>query len=460
MKKILLCAILMCGLHAGIRAQQITPFREGERAVFLGNSITDGGHYHSYVWLYYMTRFPYMHLEVFNAGIGGDTAADMYKRLDDDVFNRQPTTLLVTFGMNDTGYFEYNGPDAAAFGEKKYRECLENYRKIEARLKTLKDVHIVLIGSSPYDETAEIKDNTPFKNKNAVMKRVVEFQRESARENGWEFLDFNDPMVEITLREQAADPGFTLSGGDRIHPENDGHMVMAYLILKAQGFAGKEVAAMEIDAAKGSVLEARNCTIENLQRNRRELSFDYLAEALPYPLDTLPRGWGAKRPQANAARLVPFVEEMNREMLCVKGLKGDYALYIDEEKIGEWSARELAEGINLATMDNTPQYQQALQVMFLNEYRWEIERQFRDFAWMEFGFLQPRGLLYADNRKAVEAIDAEKEKDGWVMGHRGNYSQLMHEAVRNARIGEMKHLIEEIYKINKPQVHRISLRQL
>ena len=151
---------------------------------------------------------------------------------------------------------------------------------------------------------------------------------------------------------------------------------------------------------------------------------------------------------------------MNRETLCVKGLKGDYALYIDEEKIGEWSARELAEGINLATMDNTPQYQQALQVMFLNEYRWEIERQFRDFAWMEFGFLQPRGLLYADNRKAVEAIDAEKEKDGWVMGHRGNYSQLMHEAVRNARIGEMKHLIEEIYKINKPQVHRISLRQL
>ena len=26
--------------------------------VFVGNSITHGGHYHSFIWLYYMTRFP------------------------------------------------------------------------------------------------------------------------------------------------------------------------------------------------------------------------------------------------------------------------------------------------------------------------------------------------------------------------------------------------------------------
>ena len=53
---------------------------------FLGNSITDGGHYHSYIWLYYMTRFPDMPIRVFNGGIGGDTAYDMNKRLDGDIF--------------------------------------------------------------------------------------------------------------------------------------------------------------------------------------------------------------------------------------------------------------------------------------------------------------------------------------------------------------------------------------
>lgn len=458
MKRILIFTALLLGLCVGTQAQQVAPFKDGDRAVFLGNSITDGGHYHSYIWLYYMTRFPYMNVEVVNAGIGGDTAADLYKRLDDDVFNKRPTVLVVTFGMNDTGYFEYNQDGAEAFGESRYQTCYENYKKIEKRLQTLDNVRVVMLGSSPYDETAQI-ENTAFKGKNAVMQRVVEFQRKAAQENGWEFLDYNAPMTEITLREQVQNPAFTLSGGDRIHPGNDGHMVMAYLFLKAQGLAGKVVADMQLDAAKAEALQTENCTVSNIRRNRRELSFDYLAESLPYPLDTLSRGWGAVRTQADAAELVPFNEEMNREMLRVKGLKGNYALYIDDEKIGEWSGKELAEGINLATMDNTPQYQQALEVMFLNEYRWEIERQFRDFAWMQFGFLQARGLLNADDRRAVEAIDRGKEENGWVNGHRGNYSQLMHESVRNARILEMKTLVDQIYQINKPKVRRIVLRQ-
>ena len=66
-------------------------------------------------------------------------------------------------------------------------------------------------------------------------------------------------------------------------------MVMAYLYLKAQGFAGREVADVQIDAANAKVLKAGNCEITGLRRNGREISFDYLAEALPYPLDVYKR---------------------------------------------------------------------------------------------------------------------------------------------------------------------------
>ena len=44
-------------------------------------------------------------------------------------------------------------------------------------------------------------------------------------------------MVALNQQYQQKDPTFTLCGSDRIHPDNDGHMVMAYLFLKAQGFA-------------------------------------------------------------------------------------------------------------------------------------------------------------------------------------------------------------------------------
>ena len=115
MKKFLVLVAAVCMAYTTAFAQTVKPFKEGDRAVFLGNSITDGGRYHSYIWLYYMTRFPNMPIRVFNGGIGGDTAYDMNKRLDGDIFSKNPTVLMVTFGMNDSGYYEYNGDNAKEF---------------------------------------------------------------------------------------------------------------------------------------------------------------------------------------------------------------------------------------------------------------------------------------------------------------------------------------------------------
>lgn len=270
MKRMIVSLITIVTLSFSTVAQTISPFKEGDRAVFLGNSITDGGHYHSYIWLYYMTRFPEMKLTILNAGIGGNTAWDMYQRLDTDVFNKRPTVLMVTFGMNDSGYSEYNGSNPKEFGEQKYQECFANYQLVEKRLQGLSDTKIVLMGSSPYDETAQIP-NPPLQGKNEVMKRIMEFQRQSARQNNWQFIDFNEPMTTINQKMQQALPSFTLCGNDRIHPDNNGHMVMAYLFLKEQGFAGKEVADVEINASQSKVIKAVNCEISSIKNQAKSL---------------------------------------------------------------------------------------------------------------------------------------------------------------------------------------------
>lgn len=460
MKKFFVLVAAVCMTCSAALAQTVKPFKEGERAVFLGNSITDGGHYHSFIWLYYMTRFPDMPIRVFNGGIGGDTAFDMNKRLDGDIFSKEPTSLMVTFGMNDSGYYEYNGDNAKEFGEQKYQESIKNFQQMEKRFQEQSGIRIVMLGTSPYDETAEIKDNTVFKKKNETIKRIVEYQKESAAKNGWEFTDLNAPMVALNQENQKKDPSFTLCGNDRIHPDNDGHMVMAYLFLKAQGFAGKDVADMEINANKKEAVKTENCTVTNIKKIGKELSFDYLAEALPYPLDTIARGWGSKKSQADAIKVIPFMEEMNREMLKVTGLKGEYKLMIDGEEIGTWNGNDLAKGINLAAESKTPQYQQALTVMHLNEYRWEIEKNFREYAWCQFGFFQQKGLLFANDRKAIEVMDENVEKNMWLKGRRDMYSKMMFEAVRDAREQEMDVFINKIYEINKPVVRKIVLRKI
>ena len=44
MRKILLMAVASICLATSAFAQTVKPFKEGDRAVFLGNRITDGGH--------------------------------------------------------------------------------------------------------------------------------------------------------------------------------------------------------------------------------------------------------------------------------------------------------------------------------------------------------------------------------------------------------------------------------
>ena len=45
MKKFLVLVAAVCMAYTTAFAQTVKPFKEGDRAVFLGNSITDGGRY-------------------------------------------------------------------------------------------------------------------------------------------------------------------------------------------------------------------------------------------------------------------------------------------------------------------------------------------------------------------------------------------------------------------------------
>ena len=382
-----------------LQAQTTIPrFEEGERVVFVGNSITHGGHYHSFIWLYYMTRFPDKPITIMNAGIGGESAWDMKDRLDYDVFNRKPTYVTLTFGMNDTGYDIYMKDNAKELSEQRIAKSLESYREIEERLLAKNKIKKVLIGGSPYDETSKF-NNFILHNKNNAILKIIDAQRTSAKKNGWGFVDFNQPMREISRKEQEADSTFTFCRIDRIHPDNDGQMVMAYLFLKAQGLAGDEVSSVSIDAYHSSVITHKNCKISKLKKNGADLTFDYLAYALPYPLDSISRsGWGNKRSQRDAMQLVPFMEEFNQERFQVTNLeKGMYRLTIDNQFIDNLSSEKLANGVNLADYPNTPQYQQAAKIMYLNEERFEVEKRFREYLWTEYSFLKKEGLLFADD---------------------------------------------------------------
>lgn len=457
MRRFLLLSLIY--VSCCIQAQTSIPqFAKGERVVFVGNSITHGGHYHSFIWLYYMTRFPDKPITIMNAGIGGESAWDIKDRLDDDVFSRKPTYVTLTFGMNDTGYDIYMKDNARELSEQRIAKSLESYREIEERLLAKNKITKVLIGGSPYDETSRFNGFILHQKNNAILK-IIDAQRASAKKNGWGFVDFNQPMREISRKEQEKDSTFTFCRIDRIHPDNDGQMVMAYLFLKAQGLAGNEVSSVSIDASHSSITTRKNCKISKLKNNGSELTFDYLAYALPYPLDTIPRhGWGNKRSQRDAMRLVSFMEEFNQERFQVTNLeKGTYRLTIDGQFIDDLSSEALAEGINLADYPHTPQYQQATKIMYLNEERFEVEKRFREYLWTEYSFLKKEGLLFADNQQAVDKLKEYLPKDVFLRASYDWYIKAMHPEIRETWNNYMKAIVETIYKINKPETRQVKL---
>jgi lysophospholipase L1-like esterase len=458
MKPILLAGCFYAFTIMFVNAQNIAPFKQGDRIVFTGNSITDGGHYHSYIWLYYLTRFPERNIRIFNAGIGGDVAQQMYERLETDVFVHKPNIVTLTFGMNDTGYQNLKGAKADSAYKTRIAASLASFKLIENKLKQHPEAQKIMIASSPYDETSKLK-NIVFIGKNAAILKIAEDQKRAATQNKWNYLDLNTTMVQIARQEQQRDSMFSFQNGDRIHPTNDGQMVMAYLFLKAQGLAGKSVAKVTVNILAKSIDLADNCTVTNLLYTPAGIKFNYLAKSLPYPTDTIPTGWGSpKKSQREALKVIPFTDEFNQELLQVKGLKaGSYTLKIDSKPIGNYASSYLEKGINLATITNTPQYQQALAVMHLNEERWEIERRLREYYWMQYSVLKPKGLLFNDSDATMDSLQKYARRDFFVGANLPTYRKARFKSVRDAWRKEIDLLTEQLYIVNKPVVHQFEI---
>lgn len=463
MKKIRLLLIAALTIGAGAKAQNVEPFKAGDRVVFLGNSITDGGHYHSNIWLYYMTHFPKMRITCVNAGVGGDRVNQMNDRFEDDVLTKHPTVLTVTWGMNDTGYMDWwkRKPQADSLWQVNFEFSRGHYAKLEQKLKQLHGVKVIYIGGSPYDEFTTSNSQNLYPGKSAAFQQVIDFQEAAAKRNNFGFVNFNGPMSAINKSMQVKDPGFSLTPNDRVHPDNDGHLVMAYLFLKTQGLTNKPVADVAINATDDKVSRSENALVSKLSATAQNVSYDYLAKSLPFPLDTIARTWGSHKKQSDATKEVPFMQELDMEKVTVNGLSdGNYQLSIDGQSIAKYTAQQLATGINLAEQTNTPQYQQAIQLMHLNEERWEIERRFRNYAYVEFNLLKAKGLLFADNKAAMDTLEKAAQKDIFMRGNKENYAKAQFKSVRDAWQKEMDMLVDEIYTLNKPQKHHIQLTLL
>jgi len=155
MRNLVITAALLLAMHAASFAadNDAAIFQAGNRILFQGDSITDGGRGrnndlnhvlgHSYAFLVaakYGAAYPERKLEFFNRGISGNKVPDLLNRWQTNTIDLKPTVVSILIGVNDIWHPLNDGKEVSV---AKYEE---GYDKLIAQtVAALPNAKIILL---------------------------------------------------------------------------------------------------------------------------------------------------------------------------------------------------------------------------------------------------------------------------------------------------------------------------
>ena len=237
-----LIVVFASGCISGAKSVQL----EDRRVVFIGDSITNGGRYVSYIEYYLQKNNPTANYDIISLGLSSETVSGLsekehpfprpcvHSRLDNILKETKPEILFVCYGMND-GIYNPQSPE-------RFQAYKDGYDKLISKAKAAGVKEVVLLTPPPYDslpikKKTILKGNfsykTPYVNYNDVLRDYASYLL-TLDVNDVSVVDLNSSMLDYVKVKRALDKNFTLSR-DGIHPGSEGHLLMAQTILKGIG---------------------------------------------------------------------------------------------------------------------------------------------------------------------------------------------------------------------------------
>jgi lysophospholipase L1-like esterase len=203
--------------------------RKGDRIVFLGDSITEGGEKNpkGYVRLIRKEleeKHPDLGVEVVGAGVSGNKVPDLQRRLEHDVLARKPTVVVIYIGINDVWHGEKD--PARGTPKEKYEAGLKD---IIGRLKDA-GARVVLCTPSVIGEKKNGANNLDTR-----LDDYADVSRAVARETHVGLCDLRKGFQDYLKEHNADDKEKGVLTGDRVHLNDAGNRFVADTILKCLG---------------------------------------------------------------------------------------------------------------------------------------------------------------------------------------------------------------------------------
>jgi lysophospholipase L1-like esterase len=302
---------------------------DGQRLLFLGDSITQAGHYVDYVDAYLFTRFPGRDYELINIGLSSETVSgltepdhpfprpDLHDRLDRALQMTEPDVVVACYGMNDGIYHPFGEDRFAAYRDGIHR-LIEKVHAAGARL--------VLMTPPPFDpipiadktvggDAPEHGYKTPYRYYDTVL-RLYGAWVLAQRERVAGVVDLHTPLKRFVDRRRESDPGDAIAG-DGVHPGRFGHWLMAQEILKAWGagpIASRTEAADSPAAFRSHTSRDALDSFLKLVDRRQQLLSNAWREHVGHGPPDRPEALPLEEAKQKAAELEDRIRELARPM--------------------------------------------------------------------------------------------------------------------------------------------------
>jgi len=230
-RPVFLAAVFALLPLAAASAEGPSPLKvqKGDRIVFLGDSITQGGNEHAkgYVVLIrkaLQEKFSKDGIEVIGAGVSGNKVPDLQRRLERDVLSRKPTVVVIYIGINDV----WHGEKDPARGTSK--------EKYDAGLEDIIGRIIAAGGRVLLCTPSVIGEKTDGSNRNDTrLDEYADISRAVAKKLKVPVCDLRKKFLQRLTKDNAGNKASGVLTTDGVHLNDAGNAFVAEVILHCLG---------------------------------------------------------------------------------------------------------------------------------------------------------------------------------------------------------------------------------
>ena len=251
-RNILIVFLLACFPFWGNSQSNLGISPDVQKILFLGNSITYSGEYISFIETYLTIKYPERRIVYINVGLPSETVSglsepnhaqgkfprpDLKERLHRILAMVKPDLVFANYGINDGIYLPYDD---------------DRFQKFKNGILWMHN-EVVKTGADIIHLTPPVYDGSNAEAYDNVMDIYSDWLISRKYTHDWKIIDVHSYMKQKLQEQRVQNPKFTFAP-DGVHPNRNGHWVMAQQVLLNLG---------ENNAADFKTIEEAIASFEN-----------------------------------------------------------------------------------------------------------------------------------------------------------------------------------------------------